>query len=325
MLRQGDAAGHHEGGTGLFQLAGAPIGIPQSQETGGVFRLESIGLLEWTDRVLVPTALEQVPAQREVRQRRRRKLLQLLTVLSFLFVHAHGSCHVRLESLLEGADSCYSITCQGSDMRETRFGTAALAVAMVFAGCATDKKVQASSEVIYEEADAGSAAAASADPFSGCEAKQQPPAVILSCGQVVAAFIQLPQTLNAAQIEQNFKGFEGSFPEQSTRERFTQKVGDMEASGARVHENSPVAPFRSDLLIVPLVERGTLVLSCRVTGSIDWTRCGKIIDELAVNGVPPRVPGAPQPSAGPVDGGTTSGATVPSGSSTDSSSGTTRK
>ncbi|HZA14284.1 MAG TPA: hypothetical protein VE618_07300, partial [Myxococcaceae bacterium] len=64
-------------------------------------------------------------------------------------------------------------------MRETRFGTTALAVAMVFAGCATDKKVQASSEVIYEEADAGSAAAASADPFSGCEAKQQPPAVIL--------------------------------------------------------------------------------------------------------------------------------------------------
>jgi hypothetical protein len=179
-------------------------------------------------------------------------------------------------------------------MANMRLGTVALAAAVALAGCATEKKVKASSEVIYEEAaDAGSAqASAPADPFEGCEARQQPPATILACGPVVAAFIEIPQALNAAQIEQNFKGFEGSFPQQSTRERFTQKFGEVEALGSRVYEDSPVAPFRSDMLIIPLAERGTRILSCRVTGSLDWKRCGAITEELGTGGIPARVSGA---------------------------------
>jgi hypothetical protein len=203
-------------------------------------------------------------------------------------------------------------------MANRRLEVAALAAAVALAGCATEKKVKASSEVIYEESsNAGNAqAAAPSDPFEGCEAKQQPPAVVLACGSVVAAYIELPQSLSAAQIEQNFNGFEGSFPQQSTRERFTQNFGALEAVGSRVYENSPVAPFRSDMLIIPLAERGTRVLSCRVTGSVDWNRCGKMTEEMAAGGIPARVAGA---GGGAMPGGTlpststSSGGTTPTG------------
>jgi hypothetical protein len=192
-------------------------------------------------------------------------------------------------------------------MANKRLGAAMLAAALALAGCATEKKVKASSEVIYEEAtDAGTAqASAPADPFEGCEARQQPPATILACGPVAAAFIEFPQSLNAVQIEQNFKSFEDSFPQQSTRERFTQKLGDEDALGSRVYENSPVAPFRMDMLIVPLGDRGTRILSCRVTGSLEWTRCGKITEQLAANGIPSRLSGGgtPTPDTATGDGG----------------------
>jgi hypothetical protein len=192
-------------------------------------------------------------------------------------------------------------------MANRRLGAAALAAVVALAGCATDRKVQASSEVIYEEPPGAGSVLASApsDPFEGCEAKQQPPTIVLACGSVIAAFIQLPQSLSPAQVEQNFQGFEASFPEQSTRERFSQKFGDLDAFGARVYENSPVAPFRSDMVIVPLAEGATRILSCRVTGSVDWTRCGRIAAELAAAGVPQRFLGAVAPATDTVgrDGG----------------------
>ena len=217
-------------------------------------------------------------------------------------------------------------------MGDTRLGVPALAaaVALALAGCATQQKVKASSEVIYEEStDAGSAQAVSepADPFEGCDTKQQGPATVLACGSVVAAFIELPHPLSPAQIEQNFQGFEGSFPQQSTRERFTEKLGDLEALGSRVYENSPVAPFRSDMLLVPVPGAGTRILSCRVTGSVDWKRCGKMTEQMATGGLPARIAGGAHSATGSAggDGGAApqqgqSGSAMPS---TSSSSGST--
>jgi hypothetical protein len=197
-------------------------------------------------------------------------------------------------------------------MRDTRFGTVALVAAVVLVGCATGKnKVEASSEVIYEEADAGSASAASADPFAGCQAKQDKSAIILSCGPVTGAYLEVARQLGPVAVEQDLSRYEASFPPQSTRERFTQRFGDVEAMGSRVYEDSPVQPFRSELVYVPS-GNGTRVLQCIVRGSVDWTRCGKIVEQMAASGVPPRVPGAPQPSAAPGDGGTVSGDAPPS-------------
>lgn len=205
-------------------------------------------------------------------------------------------------------------------MRDRRFEAAALAAAMVLAGCATEKKkVEASSEVIYEEADGGAPSAASADPFAGCQAKQQQNATVLACGNVASALIELPRVLSPATVDQELTKFEGSFPQQSTRERFTQKFGEVEGQGSRVFENSPVQPFRSELVFVPSGS-GMRALQCVIHGSVDWTRCGKIVQEMAAHGVPPRVPGAPQPPAqssdtAAADGGTMPGSTPPPGGS----------
>jgi hypothetical protein len=190
-------------------------------------------------------------------------------------------------------------------MPELRLGGIALLVSVTFAGCATEKKqVEATSEIIYEEAvDAGPAEPT--DPFAGCEAKQQQTATILSCGDVTGAFIPISRAFSPAAVEQNLKTYEGSFPAEATRERFTQTFGGTDASGARVYQESPVSSFRAEMVILPMAANATWILSCIVRGSTNWDRCQKITAEMAQNGVPERVPGAPPPPTipGVSDGG----------------------
>lgn len=171
---------------------------------------------------------------------------------------------------------------------------AAMAAAVIVAACATQKEeVAATSEVIYEE----EAPATPTSPFANCKGQLQQGATILRCDNVVAVYVPVPARMTEAQIEQNFQQFDGSFPKESTRERFTEQIGNYTATGMRVFEESQVAPFRAEMLVVPTAENQTKVLSCAVSGSTDYTRCTKIVTELVTTGVPADIEGLPKPEA----------------------------
>jgi hypothetical protein len=159
----------------------------------------------------------------------------------------------------------------------------------VFAGCATGRqeRVEASSEVIYEE----SAPDAPADPFMACEVVPQQGVAVLQCGNIVGVLASYAGELSPTAVEKNFEQFGAQFPKESKRERFTQQLGPHTASGMRVYEQSEVAPFRAELLIVPIDEGNTRIISCAVRGTTLFERCDAIVQTLALWGVPSHVPG----------------------------------
>lgn len=165
---------------------------------------------------------------------------------------------------------------------------------LVVAACATGKEeqVEASSEIIYEDAPAD---ATPSDPFANCKGQLQQGATVLQCDSVVVVYVAVPARMSEAQIEQNFQSFDQSFPKESTRERFTQEFDGNVGTGMRVFEESQVAPFRAEMLMVPIGENQTKVTSCAVRGSTDFTRCSKIVNTLITQGVPENIEGLPKP------------------------------
>lgn len=187
---------------------------------------------------------------------------------------------------------------------------AAVCALLMVAACATQKeeeKVEATSEIIYEDAPN---TPVPTSPFANCQGQMQQGATILKCGNTVAVYIPVPAQMSEQQIEQNFQQFQASFPPESTRERFTQQIGEYQATGMRVFEESQASPFRAEMLVIPTGPSETKVLSCAISGSTDYTRCSKIVTELVTSGVPADIEGLPaQPPATATDAGADAAAT----------------
>lgn len=192
-------------------------------------------------------------------------------------------------------------------------------------GCATSgsgqKDMEASSELIYEDAPNTTTPT---DPFAECQGGQQQGATVLNCGSVTAAYIPVPVAASDQMVDGNFQQFDKSFPEQSTRERFTQSFGDREAKGYRVFEEG-AAPYKAALFIVPVGEKESLVVSCIVKGSTEYTRCEQMTQTLVTAGVPAGIEGLPEqpapttdPAAAPEDGATTEGTEAGTGGASES-------
>lgn len=192
-------------------------------------------------------------------------------------------------------------------------------------GCATSggkKDMEASSEIIYEDAPTTTAPA---DPFAECQGGQQQGATVLNCGNLTAAYIPVPVAASEQMVEGNFQQFDKSFPEQSTRERFTQTFGEREAKGLRVYEEG-AAPYKAALFIVPTGDTSSLVVSCIVKGSTEYTRCEQVTERLVTEGVPQGIQGLPQepapaPGDAPAESAPTDGGTEGTGGASQDASG----
>ena len=127
------------------------------------------------------------------------------------------------------------------------------------------------------------------DPFEGCKAEETQGVSVLSCGEIVGALANEPGGMEQQLLDRNLEDFQAQFPPAAKRERFTQTLGEQSASGIRVIQHTGGSPFRAELLIIPIDQQQTRMVSCAVRGSTDFDRCARMIEALSSSGIPAKL------------------------------------